>query len=92
MGPLDLTNHLLNFVLPALAVAGLLVALSPLLGRPAKGAWGRWAQWAAGSAAGCAALVAGLVCFGRDGQMASYGLLVGATALSQWATTGGWRR
>lgn len=92
MGPLDLTNHLFNFVLPALGVAGAMVALSPLLGAPKKGALGRWAQWGLTSAAGCAALVAGLVWFGRDGQMASYGLLVAAAALGQWAASGGWKR
>ena len=40
------------------------------------------ASWAA--AAGVASLVAGLVVFGRDGKMATYGVLVVASALALW--------
>ena len=44
------------------------------------------------AAVGSAALVAGLLLFGRDGKMASYGLLVVCCALSQWLVSGEWKR
>jgi len=42
----------------------------------------RLGMWA--SAAGLAALVAGLVVFGRDGKMATYGAMVIACAAGLW--------
>ena len=42
--------------------------------------------------AGVFALGAGLWGFGRDGKMASYGLLLVAVATVQWLMAGGWRR
>ena len=42
--------------------------------------------------AGVFALGAGLWGFGRDGKMASYGLLLVAVATAQWLMAGGWRR
>ena len=42
----------------------------------------RLAAWA--MAAGAVALVAGLLVFGRDGKMATYGLLVAAIAATLW--------
>ena len=42
----------------------------------------RLASWASG--AGLAALVAGLLLFGRDGRMATYLLLVLASAAALW--------
>ncbi|WP_296509161.1 hypothetical protein [Rhodoferax sp.] len=84
MGPLDLLTHLLNFVAPA-AVVGLLVAvLSPIFIRKVTVARVLTAQAAINSIAGLAALVAGLLFFGRDGKMASYALMVLACASSQW--------
>ena len=41
---------------------------------------------------GVVALGAGLWGFGRDGKMASYGLLLVAVATVQWLMAGGWRR
>ena len=84
MSPLDGLWHLLNFVAPALGVA--LVAASL-----AKMAWRRelapvsWRLLVLSAAvAGVLALLAGLLVFGRDGKMATYGALVVATALTLW--------
>lgn len=84
MGPLDAIWHLTNFLLPALGVAALAAAAAKLVWRSAlRGVrWARLAAWA--SVAGAAALIAGLLLFGRDGKMASYGLLVLAEALCIW--------
>lgn len=84
MGPLDALWHLLNFIAPALVVAALASLLAKLLWRRelASVSWRRLAFWAAG--AGGLALIGGLVLFGRDGRMLTYGALAGATALALW--------
>jgi hypothetical protein len=82
MNPLDLIWHALNFVAPALGVGFIGAALSRLLWRKElkHRAWWRLAAWP--SAAGIAVLVGGLLAFGRDGRMATYALMVLATALA----------
>ncbi len=84
VGPLDALWHLLNFVAPAVFVGATGAALAKLLWRRelAGAGWLRLAAW--GSVAGTLALVAGLVGFGRDGRMATYGAMVGAVALALW--------
>ena len=84
MGPLDAFWHLLNFFTPAVGVGCLGAAAVKLLWRQelAGVAWRRLALW--GTGAGALALVAGLALFGRDGRMATYGLLVVAVALAFW--------
>jgi hypothetical protein len=84
MGPLDAGWHALNFLAPAVGVALLASAAAKLLWRRelAAVAWHRLALW--GTLAGVAALVGGLVAFGRDGKIATYGALVVATALALW--------
>lgn len=84
MGPLDAFWHLLNFFTPAASVGCLGAAAVKLLWRQelAGVAWRRLALW--GTGAGALALVAGLALFGRDGRMATYGLLVVAVALAFW--------
>ena len=84
MGPLDAAWHLLNFIAPALGVAGLASALAKLLWRRELAAvpWRRLALWAAG--AGVLVLIGGMVLFGRDGKMATYAALVVASALALW--------
>ena len=84
MGPLDAFWHVLNFFTPALGVGCLGAAVVKLLWRRelARVAWRRLAIW--GTGAGAGALLAGLVLFGRDGRMATYGLLVLAVALAFW--------
>jgi hypothetical protein len=84
MGPLDALWHVLNFFAPALGVAALAAAAAKLAWRRdlAGVRWHRLALW--GAAAGAVALVAGLIAFGRDGKMATYGALVAATAAAMW--------
>jgi hypothetical protein len=84
MDALDALWHLLNFFAPAMAVAALGALAAKLLWRRDLAAvrWHRLALW--GTLAGAAALVGGLVAFGRDGKMATYGALVAATAVALW--------
>ena len=84
MGPIDGFWHIANFFPPAGGVGLLAPALCKLLWRRelATVAWRRLAVWATGGAA--AALIAGLAVFGRDGRLATYGLLVAASALALW--------
>ncbi len=84
MGPLDALWHALNFFAPAAGVALLAAGAAKLLWRRelAGVRWHRLALWA--GLAGAAALVGGLVAFGRDGKMATYGALVAASALALW--------
>ena len=91
MGPLDLLNHLLNFAAPALAVGVLLALLAPLLYRKVPVARSLYAQTAINFVAGLGALVGGLVFFGRDGKMASYGLMVVLIASTQWVSARSWK-
>ncbi len=84
MGPLDIINHLLNFVAPALWV-GLVLAVATPAFMPKRPAAPRIpAQSAMNSIAGVLALVIGLWFFGRDGKMASYAAMLLACCLSQW--------
>ncbi|SCK45267.1 hypothetical protein VAR608DRAFT_4413 [Variovorax sp. HW608] len=92
MAPLDFFDHLLNFVAPAFAV-GFLCALLGRVGLGPSGqrmAW--WVQGAVNFGVGVAVLAAGLIVFGQDGRMATYGALVLACATSQWLVSGAWRR
>ena len=84
MGFLDLLNHLLNFVAPALALAAVLACLAPVFMKNKALAHSRTMQFAINFVVGVLALLAGLVLFGRDGKMASYAALVLAMASSQW--------
>ena len=90
MGPIDALWHVLNFFGPAIGVGLIASGLCKLLWRRSLRAvtFRRLALWAV--AAGAVALVAGLALFGRDGRMATYGLLVMACATALW--WGGLRR
>ncbi len=91
MGFFDGLFHLLGFAAPALAL-GLLMPLAARWILPrAAGARYR-VQAGVVFAAGLAALVGGLVVFGRDGKMATYAALVLAAATAQWALAGAWRK
>ncbi len=92
MSPLDALWHVLNFLFPALGVAVLASGAAKLFWRRelAGVGWRRLILWTA--AAGAAALVGGLVVFGRDGKMASYAALVLASAGALWWLGFGARR
>jgi len=82
----DALNHLFNFVLPALVVGPLAAAAAKAVWRSELRAvrWRRLASWA--TAASALALLCGLIAFGRDGMMATYGAMVIAAALAlYWA-------
>ena len=84
MGPLDALNHLINLLLPAIALGLLSASISKLLWRSALRpvAWKTLAAWACGAA--LVALLAGLLLTGRDGRMLTYGAMVLACALALW--------
>ncbi|MFT4267393.1 MAG: hypothetical protein QM586_09255 [Xenophilus sp.] len=86
-----LLNHLLNFVLPALAVALLLAPGARLLVKQRAGAPALWLQVAILFAAGVLVLLAGLALTGRDGRIGTYGALVAVGATLQWLLMRGWR-
>ena len=92
MGPIDLLNHLLNFILPALVVGGGVAVFSRFFMKKSGVASVNWWFIAINSVVGVAVLTAGLVLFGRDGKMLTYAALVVAVATSQWLLAGGWRR
>ena len=84
MGPLDLINHLLNFLAPALVVGVVLALVAPVFMKKRPAALSLLAQVAMNFVAGALALGVGLWFFGHDGKMASYAAMVLATATSQW--------
>lgn len=80
----DLLIHLSNFLLPALTLGTLGAAMSKLVWRRelAPVRWWRLAAWGTGGAA--VVSVGGLVLFGRDGLMLTYGAMVLAGAAALW--------
>ena len=90
-----LANHLLNLVLPAAAVALLLVLASQVFGglfkskSPLAQTW--YTQVAIIFIANVVVLVAGLVFFGHDGKMLTYAAMVAGAAVCQWVLLGAWR-
>ncbi|MES2975834.1 MAG: hypothetical protein V4757_19610 [Pseudomonadota bacterium] len=92
MGPVDLLNHLLNFVAPALFIAVLLALAARAFVRRAPAAPALWRQMAWSFGAGVITLIAGLWLFGRDGKMATYAALVVCCASVQWLLLRGWRK
>ena len=91
MGLLDLLNHLLNFLAPALWLALLLPLLGRLLLKKRSTRISLAAQAAIVFSVGAFALGLGLWYFGHDGKMATYMGLVLLCASSQWLMQRGWR-
>lgn len=91
MGPLDAIFHLLNLFAPAIGTALLAAAgMKWLWRRELTGV--SYRSLALAALAGAAAVTtAGLVVFGRDGRMTTYGAMVLAIALMLW-WRGFWRR
>ena len=92
MAPLDLFNHLLNFVAPAFGVGFACALVGRVAMRRGGSAPAWWIQGAINGVVGVAVLVAGLVISGHDGRMATYAALVVACASSQWLVSGAWKR
>jgi hypothetical protein len=84
MSPLDALWHLLGLFMPALLTGLLATAMAKAVWRRelAQADWWRLARWPI--FAGALALLGGLVAFGRDGRMASYALMLLASALALW--------
>jgi Flp pilus assembly protein TadB len=84
VGSIDLLWHVLNFFAPAVGMGAIAPLLAKLLWRRdlAGVNWKRLTGWA--TAWSAAALVAGLVVFGHDGKMATYGAMVLACTLTLW--------
>lgn len=91
MGPLDILNHLLNFVAPAAALALLLTLAGGWIGPQGRSAMVAWRRFAILFAVGVAVMAAGLVLWGRDGKMLTYAALVLGCASTQWALSRSWR-
>jgi hypothetical protein len=91
MSPLDFAWHILNLMLPAAGVAGITVALARLVWwrRLRAVPWRRMLGWA--GAASLAALLSGLVVWGRDGAMYTYAAMVLFTAVAVLISGFGWR-
>jgi hypothetical protein len=84
MGLLDLLNHFLNFVAPAVLVGCLLALMARIFNKKRPAAPVLLAQAAINSIAGVVALALSLWLFGRDGKMMAYAALVVVCASSQW--------
>ncbi len=89
-----LTLHLAALALPAAALAALMVGLAGWMPgwrgrRPILGGWMH--RWLLTFALNLLAVVAGLLGFGVDGKIATYGALVGVSALTQFVLWRGWR-
>lgn len=91
MGPLDLLNHVLNFVAPALWMALLVTLAARLFMKKRPAALSLYAQAAINFVVNVALLVLGLWFFGHDGKMATYTGMVLLCATSQWIMLRGWR-
>ena len=90
-----LTDHLLNFLAPAAAVALLLVLLSRVFGRFLASkrtlAQSIYKQAAIIFVVNMLVLSAGLMIFGNDGKMATYAAMVLASSVCQWVLWRGWK-
>ena len=91
MGPLDILNHLLNFMAPAAALALLLALCGRWFGARGAATLSGRRQFAVLFAVGVLVLAVGLVLWGRDGKMLTYAALVVVTATCQWILLRGWR-
>jgi hypothetical protein len=84
MGFLAAFGHVFNLLLPAVALGALAAALAKLAWRRELAAVA-WRDLALSAAAAAAAMtLLGLVIFGRDGKMATYGAMVAACAATLW--------
>ncbi|MFM8900323.1 MAG: hypothetical protein ACKOF9_10305 [Burkholderiales bacterium] len=76
LGLMDWVWHVLNFLAPAVVVGLLTTGLVKLVWWRSLRGVGWWRLSLAASSACALGLVAGLVIFGRDGKMATYGLML----------------
>ena len=91
MDLLELLNHLLNFLAPALWMAVLVTLAARFLKKKGSVALSVWAQSAINFVVAGSVLGFGLWFFGRDGKMATYSAMALLCATSQWFMLRGWR-
>lgn len=84
MDPLVAFWHLVNLFVPAVGLGALAAAGTKLLWRRETAGLRWWPLAWPACAAAAVVTVGGLVVFGRDGRMATYAAMVGATALTLW--------
>ena len=84
LGPLDLMWHVLNFFGPAFGTGIFASALAKLIWRSElqRSSWLRLCVVTIASTS--AVLIGGLLVFGHDGRVATYGAMVVVAALSLW--------
>lgn len=91
MGPFDFLNHLLNFLAPALWLAGVVTLVARVFIRNKRVALTFIGQGAINFIVSAAALVLGLLFYGHDGKMGTYTAMALLCASSQWLMLRGWR-
>jgi len=91
MDPLSSINHLLNFLAPAFAVALVLVVGSQIFDRKRAKTIGWLKPIAINFVIGATVLLGGLIVFGNDGKIWTYGGLVVISATSQFFLLRSWR-
>jgi hypothetical protein len=92
MGLLDQLIHFFNFFAPAWGVAFFCVVFAQFAARrwlpESRLGWRR--QFSVSALLGSGVMVAGLLFWGVDGKMATYGVLVLVCASAQWVMCRGW--
>jgi hypothetical protein len=91
MGPFDFLNHLLNFLAPALWLAGAVTLAARVFIRKKPVALTFIGQSAINFIVSAAALGLGLWFYGHDGKMGTYTAMALLCASSQWLMLRGWR-
>jgi len=76
--------HVLNFYAGAVGIGFFASAMAKLLWRRELQGTSWWRLWLWASASAAVVALAGLVYFGRDGKMATYGAMALACAISLW--------
>jgi hypothetical protein len=84
MGPFAFANHLVNLIVPALALAAVAAALAKWAWRAELAASSWWRLALAAASVNVVVTLVGLVWTGRDGKMATYAAMVLATAATLW--------
>ena len=94
MGPTEQVIHTFSFMAPAWGAAIFCVLFARLTARwwLPLARWGLLTQTLVSGFLGTAVLVGGLVLWGVDGKMATYGALVITCASAQWMMCKAWRR
>ena len=85
MGLIAILNHLLNFALPALALAVMMPLFARLTTHGKASSRGFALQAGVNFVACLAVLLAGLWVGGRDGKMLTYATMAVVCASTQWA-------